>query len=150
MKMSKIRRKKDKERLVLMLETYRKEKCLGPRNCKTCAFSINNDGCALNLVIHSIEYDLSSNKEESDAQWKKLLYGNHDYFDQMVMYAESHKNSQKESSHHVSLKNFDLGKSDTDKLDYSLGENMFREVPYVNHDIEDNERKEYKAWKKRK
>lgn len=140
--MSKIRRKKDKERLISMLETYRMEKCLGPRNCKTCAFSINNnDGCALNLVIHSIEYDLSSNKEESDAQWKKLLYGNRDYFDQMVMYAESRKNAQKESSHHVSLKNFDLGRSDTDKLDYSVRDIKFKEVPYVNRDIEDNEKK---------
>lgn len=142
MNMSKIRRKKDKERLVSMLETYRKEKCLGPRNCKACAFSINNnDGCALNLVIHSIEYDLSSNKEESDTQWKKLLYGNRDYFDQMVMYAESRKNSQKESSHHVSLKNLGLEKFDTDKLDYSAGDIKFKEVPYVNHDREDNERK---------
>lgn len=138
--MSKIRRKKDKERLVSMLETYRKEKCLGPRNCKTCAFSINNNGCALNLVIHSIEYDLSSNKEESDAQWKKLLYGNTDYFDQMVRYAESRKNAKTESSHHASLKNFDLGESDTTKLDYFARDIKFKEVPYVNHDIEDNER----------
>lgn len=74
--MSKIRRKKDKEKLANMLDEYHKEKCLGPRNCKLCTFSMNNHtGCALNLVCNSVEHDLSSYKEESDEQWNHILYG---------------------------------------------------------------------------
>ena len=68
------RRKQDNGKLYSMLDNYREEKCLGPRNCKKCTFSFQ-DGkeCALNLVCNVMQHNLSMQKEVADKQWKEIM-----------------------------------------------------------------------------
>lgn len=141
--MSKIRRKEDRHRLVSMLEEYRREKCLGPRNCKGCTFSIdNNSGCALNLVIHCIEHGLSSYKKEADTQWHELLYGKQACLDQMVAYAELRKKSKNGSIP-------DMKPPAPMSEDDRVANNLYDEQPNLKRDVL-NVKRRYLEWKRNK
>lgn len=59
---------------ILYLDDLRNKKCPGLRDCESCVFSMDKHRCAIDIMIDTIDYDLSFNKYESDKQRRKIIF----------------------------------------------------------------------------